>query len=69
MHRLIPFTEDIKKMYQFLNDMQDECSGKLSECPSAKAWIDLAKVCLTQMILFNRRREGEVASMPLFAFL
>ncbi|KAF7641213.1 hypothetical protein LDENG_00288930 [Lucifuga dentata] len=30
--------------------------------------MELAKVCLTQIILFNRRREGEVASMPLSAF-
>ncbi|KAL1250628.1 hypothetical protein QQF64_018424 [Cirrhinus molitorella] len=33
----------------------------LSESPSTKAWTELAKVCLAQMILFNQRREGEVA--------
>lgn len=66
---LMPFTEDVQKMHQFLIKMQDECSTTLSECPSNKAWTDLAKVCLTQTILFNRRREGEVASMPLSAFL
>lgn len=30
--------------------------------------MELAKVCLAQIILFNRRREGEVASMSLSAF-
>lgn len=66
---LMPFTEDVQRLHQFLNKMQEEYSSELSESPSAKAWTDLAKVCLTQTILFNRRREGEVASMPLHAFL
>ncbi|XP_030018186.1 uncharacterized protein LOC115438607 isoform X3 [Sphaeramia orbicularis] len=66
---LMPFTEDVQKMHQFLSQMQDECTSALSECPSTKAWADLTKVCLTQTILFNRRREGEVESMPLSAFL
>ena len=38
------------------------------ESPSTKAWMELTKVCLAQIILFNRRGEGEVASMPLSAF-
>ena len=66
---LMPFTEDVQKLHQFLDKMQEEYSSALSESPSTKAWTDLAKVCLTQTILFNRRREGEVASMPLHAFL
>ncbi|XP_059210360.1 uncharacterized protein LOC131989178 [Centropristis striata] len=66
---LMPFTEDVQKLHQFLDKMQEEHSSTLSESPSTKAWTDLAKVCLTQIILFNRRREGEVASMPLHAFL
>ncbi|XP_026187046.1 uncharacterized protein LOC113144933 isoform X2 [Mastacembelus armatus] len=66
---LVPFTEDAQKMHQFLNQVQDECSSALSESPSTKAWIDLTKVCLAQTILFNRNREGQVASMPLSAFL
>lgn len=48
--------------------MQQEYSSALSESPSTKAWTDLVKLCLMQTILFNRRREGELASMPLHAF-
>lgn len=66
---LMPFTDDVRIMHLFLSEMQKECTITLSESPSTKAWTDLAKVCLTQTILFNRRREGEVASMPLSAFL
>lgn len=66
---VMPFTEDVQRMHQFLSQKLDECCITLSESPSTKAWIDLAKVCLTDTIMFNRRREGEVSSMPLSAFL
>ncbi|KAL7877387.1 hypothetical protein SRHO_G00040300 [Serrasalmus rhombeus] len=65
---LMPFTEDVQKMHAYLTQVQDEWYNSLSESPSTKAWMELAKVCLAQIILFNRRREGEVASMPLSAF-
>ncbi|XP_030205740.1 uncharacterized protein LOC115538217 isoform X1 [Gadus morhua] len=65
---LMPFTEDVQKMHTYLSRVQEGCFSSLSEHPCTKAWMELAKVCLTQIILFNRRREGEVASMPLTAF-
>lgn len=65
---LMPFTEDVQKMHAHLNQVQEEWYNSLSESPSTKAWMELTKVCLVQIILFNRRREGEVASMPLSAF-
>ncbi|XP_037401123.1 uncharacterized protein LOC119265232 isoform X3 [Pygocentrus nattereri] len=65
---VMPFTEDVQKMHAYLTQVQDEWYNSLSESPSTKAWMELAKVCLAQIILFNRRREGEVASMPLSAF-
>lgn len=69
MPALMPFTEDVQKMHAHLGKKQDEWYNALTENPSTKAWTDLTKVCLAQMILFNRRREGEVAGMPLSAFI
>ncbi|XP_032382955.1 uncharacterized protein LOC116696235 [Etheostoma spectabile] len=66
---IMPFTEDVQKMHGYLSQVQDKWSNSLSETPSSTTWKELAKVCLAQIILFNRRREGEVASMPLSAFL
>ncbi|XP_067243639.1 uncharacterized protein [Chanodichthys erythropterus] len=66
---LMLFTEDVQKMHTHLSQVQDKWYKSLSESPSTKAWKELVKVCLAQVILFNRRREGEVASMPLSAFL
>ncbi|XP_073343322.1 uncharacterized protein [Pagrus major] len=69
MPSVMPFTKDVQKMHAYLTQEQDKWSKFLSESPSTKAWKELTKVCLVQLILFNRRREGEVASMPLSAFL
>lgn len=66
---LMPFTEDVQKLHAHLSEVQDEWYNALNENPSTKAWMELAKTCLVQMILFNRRREGEVAGMPLSAFI
>lgn len=41
----------------------------LKEEVSSSNWKDLAKVTLAQVILFNRRRAGEVSSMPFSAYL
>ncbi|XP_022530932.2 uncharacterized protein LOC103040472 isoform X3 [Astyanax mexicanus] len=66
---LLAFTEDVQKLHTFLSKTQDERMTQLSADPSTKYWSDLAKVCLTQVVLFNRSREGEVSSMTLTTFL
>ncbi len=65
---LMPFTKDVQKMHAHLSQVQDEWYNSLLERQSTKAWMELAKVCRAQIILFNWRREGEVASVPLSAF-
>lgn len=66
---LLPFTEDVQKMHAYLGQVHDDWYNLLSESPSTKAWKELAKVCLTKIMLFNWHREGVVADMPLSAFL
>ncbi|XP_055083901.1 uncharacterized protein LOC129456909 [Periophthalmus magnuspinnatus] len=67
--QILPFTEDIQALHSFLDRKGSEYMECLSTKPSAENWSYLAKVCLAEVILFNRRREGEVSSMPLSAFL
>ncbi|KAE8277953.1 hypothetical protein D5F01_LYC24002 [Larimichthys crocea] len=55
-------------MHQFLTVQRTECRRKLEEEPSKKPWAELAKITLCDVILFNRRREGEVSKMSLSAF-
>ncbi|XP_056118313.1 uncharacterized protein LOC130095581 [Rhinichthys klamathensis goyatoka] len=66
--QLLPFADDVKKMHQYLDRESKEYQTKLEEEPSNKNWSELAKITLCQVILFNRRREGEVSKMSLNAF-
>ncbi|XP_028319226.1 uncharacterized protein LOC114473662 [Gouania willdenowi] len=66
---MLPFTEDVQKLHTFLNKNCDECSSNLLEEASEKNWSALAKVVMAEIILFNRRREGEVSRMRLSSFL
>ncbi|XP_035386759.1 uncharacterized protein LOC113578850 isoform X2 [Electrophorus electricus] len=66
---LLDFTEDVQKLHAFLDKTQDERMAQLSAEPSTKFWSELAKVSLTQVILFNRSREAEVSGMYLTTFL
>ncbi|XP_051980871.1 uncharacterized protein LOC127642308 [Xyrauchen texanus] len=66
--QIIPFTQDVKVLHAHLEKKHKQFLSKLRNCPSAKSYSALAKVTLTQVILFNRRREGEVSRMLLAAF-
>ncbi|XP_063042777.1 uncharacterized protein LOC134437210 isoform X2 [Engraulis encrasicolus] len=65
---LIPFTEDVKKMHLHMEKKQKHAYQRLMSENSSKNWRELASVTLAQLILFNRRREGEVSKMRLSAF-
>ncbi|XP_065152045.1 uncharacterized protein [Paramisgurnus dabryanus] len=66
--QIIPFTQDVKVLHAHLEKKRDKFLNKLKNCPSADSYAALAKVTLSQVIMFNRRREGEVSRMLLSAF-
>ncbi|XP_062393555.1 uncharacterized protein LOC134081575 isoform X2 [Sardina pilchardus] len=66
--QLLPFTEDVKKMHMYMDQKQKDVYQQLTNKESSSNWVDLAEVTLAQLILFNRRREGEVSKMRLTAF-
>lgn len=66
--QLLPFAEDVKKMHKHLNEQRKHFLTKLEQEPNKKNWAELAKITLCDVILFNRRREGEVSKMSLNAF-
>ncbi|XP_029942327.1 uncharacterized protein LOC115384133 isoform X2 [Salarias fasciatus] len=66
--QLLPFTEDVKTMHRHLEKCREEYQEHLKNSPNKKNWTRLATVTLAEVILFNRRREGEVSKMPLSAF-
>lgn len=66
--QLLPFAEDVKKMHKHLKEQRKHFLPKLEKEPNKKNWAELAKITLCDVILFNRRREGEVSKMSLNAY-
>ncbi|XP_041858543.1 uncharacterized protein LOC121650850 isoform X2 [Melanotaenia boesemani] len=67
--QLLPFTQDVQTLQSYLEVQQQHCYSELSTETSPQTWANLAKVTLAQVILFNRRRAGEVSKIPLSAYL
>ncbi|XP_062381350.1 uncharacterized protein LOC134069402 [Sardina pilchardus] len=66
---LLPFTEDVKKMHMHLNKKTKQYQEKIKAEKNQKNWSQLAQATLCEVILFNRRRPGEVSKMKLNTFL
>lgn len=56
----LPSLEDIKKLHEHLMKKKMEAYTALKESFSYEKWLSLAKVTLTSMHVFNRRRAGEI---------
>ncbi|CAJ1081294.1 hypothetical protein F2P79_020338 [Xyrichtys novacula] len=67
--QLLPFTKDVQTLHSFLDAQQEELFSQLSSETSPQTWAQLTKVILTKVILFNRRRSGEVSKIPVSAYL
>ncbi|KAL2085049.1 hypothetical protein ACEWY4_020567 [Coilia grayii] len=65
---LLPLTDDVKKLHSYLDEKENEYRDGLSLESSTTNWSKLAQVTLAKVILFNRRREGEVSKMLLSSF-
>ncbi|XP_070403971.1 uncharacterized protein [Nothobranchius furzeri] len=67
--QILPLSGDIKKLQDYLKCLEVVHKKNLSDQPSQKSWSELSQITLTQLILFNRRREGEVSRMELNTYL
>ncbi|XP_073690489.1 uncharacterized protein [Garra rufa] len=67
--QMLPLAEDIKKLQDHLKCLEETNKEALTDHPSQRSWSDLSQVTLTQLILFNRRREGEVSRMEIQTYL
>lgn len=66
---MLPLSEDIKKLQDHLKCLEEDTKRALLEHPSQSSWSELSRVTLTQLILFNRCREGEVSGMEVKTYL
>ena len=65
----IPFTKDVQLLHQYLEKKSVDAVENLKKHESPQMYAELARVTLTQIIIFNRRRAGEVSKMTLESFM
>ncbi|XP_049342001.1 uncharacterized protein LOC111192707 isoform X1 [Astyanax mexicanus] len=64
----LPFTQDVQLLHKHLETAADAASENLRKTPSPQSYAELAKSTLARIIVFNRRRAGEVSKMHLKCF-
>lgn len=67
----IPLSEDISTLSKYLNDQAASIRAAIQSQPheTRKYWARLAEITLTTVILFNRRRQGEVSKMTVLDYV
>jgi hypothetical protein len=65
----IPLTDDLKTFRNFLIRGIREKSERVRKSCKASDWIELAKMVMTRLILFNKRRRTEVREMRVDEYL
>ncbi|XP_056441610.1 uncharacterized protein LOC130379052 isoform X1 [Gadus chalcogrammus] len=66
---LIPYCEDVVRLHNHIDTERPKYRSNLETAPNKRNWLSLAKLTLCEVIVFNRRREGEVSKMFLTDFL
>ncbi|KAF5899327.1 nucleoporin p54 isoform X1, partial [Clarias magur] len=64
----IPLTKDVKALMDHLRQVEDEAKEELSKWMSLTAYKTLNEAVLAQVIVFNKRREGEASRLSLEAY-
>lgn len=64
-NRLFPLADDVKKIHIYMTEKQAEFYQQLQDEKSSKNWTNLARGSLTQIILYNGRRESKGYKMQL----
>jgi len=64
----LPLASDLKLLNTYLISTVAEAEHSLSASPSADRWRFLASCTLARIVLFNRRRSGEVQRMTLSVY-
>ncbi|RXN37186.1 hypothetical protein ROHU_002266 [Labeo rohita] len=65
----IPLTEDVVALQKHLKSVEQVSKDKLKENVNGPDWKILAETLLCQVILFNRRREGEASKLLLASYM
>lgn len=59
----IPTTADVNKLATFLDTERDKCFVQLTQKYSYEYWLKLSQLTLVTILVFNRRRAGEMRNI------
>lgn len=65
---ILPSMEDIKKLHLYLKNKRTLLCKQLKKNFIYNTWLELAKVTLTSIQVFNRRRAGEIERVTIEDF-
>lgn len=65
----VPLTEDVITLQNYLRKIENEAKAELSKRVSTTAYKMLSESLLAQIIVFNKKREGEASRLTLETYL
>lgn len=65
----VPLTEDVITLQNYLRKIEDESKAELEKSVSITAYKKLCESLLAQIIVFNKKREGEASRLALETYL
>ena len=63
--QVLPLTDDLRKLREYQMTEMTKCIEDIQETPVYSTWRKLAQLTMTRMIIFNKRRGGEVSKLLL----
>lgn len=64
----IPSTDDVGRLATYLDCERDKCFAELSQTFSYEKWKNLSELSLASILVFNRRRTGEMSNITVSEF-
>lgn len=64
----IPTTADVNKLTAYLESERTRCFSELSQKYTYKNWVALSQLSLASILVFNRRRAGEIQNITITDF-
>ena len=67
--QVLPLTDDLRALRSYQIKEMRQCIDQLQEAASYSTWRKLAQLTMARMIIFNKRRGGEVSKLLLQTYI
>ena len=67
--QMLPLTDDLRELRCYQIKEMRQCIDQLQEAPLYSIWRKLAQLTMARMIIFNKRRGGEVSKLLLETYI